>query len=123
MPDVKDRKHFQKWAFAQWRDDIGLPDEDRHEFATMFFKRDIESWSELSDAELGVVAYVLRGHHFIEKLREQRGMISRPYGGGVADRSVRDAEHHPGRGVADVEGDRTNPRPGPHSIRNVWGGR
>lgn len=120
MPDVKDRKHFQGWAFAQWRDDIGLPDEDRHEFATMFFKRDITSWSELTDAELGVVAYVLRGHHFIEKLREQRGMISRPYGGGVADRSVRDAEHHPdpeAHGRAAVSGS------GPHSIRNVWGGQ
>lgn len=95
MPEPKrDRGFFQRWAFAGWKE-TGLPDEDRHELATMIFKRDLSSWSQLTTAELGVMAWVLRGWHLIEVLRAQRGNVSRPYGGGVADRSVRDAEHHP----------------------------
>ncbi len=74
MPKRKgDPGYWLTRAQASWSNDIRLPREDRLESASEMRRRDVRSWSQLSDKELEAFCYVARAVHLIDELRRQRG--------------------------------------------------
>jgi hypothetical protein len=55
-----------------YSDQIGLTDEERIDFAQVFLRRDITSWSQLDDAQVGRILDALEGFLLVGELIRQR---------------------------------------------------
>ncbi len=66
-----------KKAMLLARNEVNLSDDERQEFASEIVLRDVSSWSDLSDEELGRVLDALRGFQLVVQLKYMRPQGSR----------------------------------------------
>lgn len=51
-----------------WADQIGFTDSERYELATYLLRRDITSWSQLTEADENRLLDAFEGYHLIDTL-------------------------------------------------------
>lgn len=75
--DISNRLHYLEaqrrlWGLAR---SIGLDDDERHEFAEMVLKRDVDTWSTLTVDEMRKLGDYLHGYELVSALKALRPTV------------------------------------------------